>query len=450
MSIGSLLPKLIIFAIPVMLSGILQLLFNAADLVVVGRFAGDDALGQVGATSAIINLIVNLLIGLSIGSNVTVARHFGAKNARGISATVHTTILVAIVGGIIIGIVGYTCAYPLLSLMGTPDELIDGAALYMRIIFIGVPVTAVYNYGSSILRAIGDTQRPLYYLIIAGILNVILNLIFVIAFKMTVDGVALATVLSQCVSMLLVIRCLMKSDGDYKLELKKLRFHKAELWQIVKIGIPAGLQGCVFSISNVIIQSSINSFGSVAITGNTASASIDGFMFCSLDAFNQTATSAISQNMGARQYTRVDNTVKICTLVVTVLGTAMGVAAIIFRYPLVNIYANEKDVIEFGAYRLLITCPVYFTCGLMNMMGGVNRGLGYSLLPTLVSLIGACLFRIIWIYTIFAAFHTPFVLFISYPISWVLTTAAHYVCYFIIRKRAFAKNEALYLQEGGG
>ncbi len=446
MSVGSLLPKLIVFTIPVILSGVLQLLFNAADLVVVGRFAGDAALGQVGATSALINLIVNLLIGLSIGANVTVARHFGAKNARALSATVHTTVLVALVGGIIIGLVGFACAYPLLSLMGTPDDLIDGAALYMRIIFVGVPVTALYNYGAAILRAIGDTKRPLYYLIAAGVLNVILNLIFVIVFKMTVDGVALATVLSQCLSMALIIRCLMKSEGDYRLELKKLRFHRSELWQIVKIGIPAGLQGCVFSISNVIIQSSINSFGSAAISGNTAAASIDGFMFCSLDAFNQTATSAISQNIGARKYDRVDSTVKICSLIVAVLGTVLAAAVMIFRYPLVNIYATEKDVLEFGAYRLIITCPVYFTCGLMGMMGGVNRGLGYSLLPTVVSLIGACLFRIVWIYTIFAANHTPFMLFVSYPISWVLTSIAHYVCYFLIRKRAFARNEALYQQ----
>ena len=444
MSTGSLLPKLIKYTIPVMLSGLLQLLFNAADLVVVGRFASSDALAQVGATTAIIHLIVNLLIGLATGTNVIIARYYGAKDAKGMSETVHTTMVLAIIGGLIIGFIGTVFARPLLTKMGTPPEILDGAVLYMQIVFIGMPVSAIYNYGSAILRAVGDTKRPLYFLAAAGVLNVVLNLFFVIVCHLAVAGVALATTLSQVLSMILTVRCLMKSDGIYRLEIKKLRIYKDKLVQLLHLGIPAGLQGCVFSFSNVIIQSSINTFGAAVISGNTASASIDGFMFCALDAFNQTTTSAISQNMGARQYKRSEKVVKYCTVLVVTIGLVLGALCIIFREPLVSIYAKELDVIEYGAYRLLIISPAFFTAGLMNMMGGVNRGLGYSVLPTVVALIGACAFRIVWIFTLFAAMPTLFMLYISYPITWAITAAAHYVCYFIIRKKAYAKNEAMY------
>ncbi len=441
MSTGSILPKLIAFTIPVMLSGLLQLLFNAADLVVVGRFAGSDSLAQVGATTAIINLIVNLLVGLGVGTNVTIARYFGAKDSKGIGETVHTSMLLALIGGLFIGVVGVTFARPLLTLMGTPANILDGAVLYMRIVFVGMPVSAIYNYGAAILRAVGDTRRPLYFLAAAGVLNVILNLFFVIVCKLAVAGVAIATTVSQTLSMVLVVRCLMKSEGAYKLELKKLRIYKDKLMQLLRLGIPAGLQGCVFSFSNVIIQSSINSFGNIVMSGNTAAGSIDGFMFCAVDAFNQTATSAVSQNMGSRNYKRSEKIVLYCTIVTTLLGIVVSAIAMIFREPLISIYAKEAEVIEYGAYRLLIMCPVYFTAGLMNMMGGVNRGLGYSVLPTIVSLLGACVFRIIWIYTVFAAVPTLFVLYISYPITWTVTAAAHYVCYFVIRKKAYALNE---------
>ncbi|MDD6188305.1 MAG: MATE family efflux transporter [Clostridiales bacterium] len=446
MSTGSLLPKLFMFSIPVMLSGLLQLLFNAADLVVVGKFAGSIALAQVGATTAIINLIINLLVGLAIGTNVTLARYFGAKDERGISETVHTTMVLAVVGGTLIGVIGVAFARPLLTMMGTPEDILDGAVLYMRIVFVGAPVSAVYNYGAAILRAVGDTRRPMYFLMAAGILNVLLNLFFVIVCKLAVAGVAIATTLSQALSMVLVVRCLMKSEGFYRLEVKKLRIYKDKLFQLLRLGIPAGLQGCVFSFSNVIIQSSINTFGSAVISGNTAAASIDGFMFCTVDSFNQTATSAISQNMGARDYKRAEKVVLYCTIITTLMGAAVGLIATIFRQPLISIYSGEAEVIEHGVYRLLVLCPIYFTAGLMNMMGGVNRGLGYSMLPTIVSLIGACAFRIIWIYTVFAAVPTLFMLYISYPITWTITAAAHYVCYFAIRKKAYARNEAIYAQ----
>ncbi len=444
MTVGSILPKLLLFALPVMLSGLLQLLFNAADLVVVGRFAGSDALAQVGATGPLMNLIVNLLIGLAIGANVTLAHFFGAKDAKGISDAVHTTILLAVLGGLLIGAVGFILAPPLLKLMGTPDEILDGAVLYMRICFAGAPVSALYNYGAAILRAVGDTRRPLYYLAAAGVLNVILNLFFVIALRMAVAGVALATVLSQVLSMVLVLRALMKSEADYKLVPKKLRLHGRILARLLRIGLPAGLQGCVFSLSNVVIQSAVNSFGAVTISGVTAANSIDGFMFCTMDAFNQTATAAISQNMGAREYERVRKVVRTSTALVIGLGIVMSVVFTLLRTALVSIYASDPEVVAWGAERLLITTPIYFTCGLMNMMAGVNRGMGYSLLPTTVSLLGACAFRLVWIWTVFAATPTFFMLFISYPITWTITAIAHYVSYFVIRKRAVAKNEAMF------
>ena len=447
MSTGSLLPKLLMFAFPVMLSGFLQLLFNAADLIVVGRFAGSDALAQVGATTSLINLIVNLLIGMAIGANVTLARYFGAKDSRGISDTVHTTMIVALIGGTVIGLIGVIFSKSFLRMMSTPPEILDGAALYMRIIFIGAPVSAVYNYGAAIMRAVGDTRRPLYFLMAAGVLNIFLNLFFVIVCKLAVAGVALATIISEALSMVLVVRCLMRSHGaTYKLELSKLRISGRILFQLVRIGIPAGLQGCVFSISNVVIQSAVNSFGAAVISGNTAASSIDGFMFCCVDSINQTATSSISQNMGARKYDRVRSVVRICSAIVVILSIVLAAIAIIFRTPLISIYAEEKEVIKYGAYRLLVTCPLYFTCGLMNMMGGVNRGLGYSIMPTVVSLVGACAFRLIWVYTAFAAVPTIFMLFVSYPITWSITAVAHFVCYFIVKKRAFAKNEELFAE----
>lgn len=444
MSVGALLPKLVMYTIPVMLSGILQLLFNAADLVVVGRFAGSEALAQVGATTAIIHLIVNLLIGLATGTNVTIARYYGAKDAKGMSETVHTTMVLAVIGGVLIGAIGTIFARPLLTMMGTPAEILDGAVLYMQIVFIGMPVSAVYNYGAAILRAVGDTRRPLYFLAAAGVVNVLLNLFFVIVCKLAVAGVALATTLSQVLSMVLVVRCLLKSEGIYRMEFGKLRLYRDKLYHLLRLGIPAGLQGCVFAFSNVIIQSSINGFGAAVISGNTAAASVDGFMFCAVDSFNQTATSAISQNMGARDYKRSEKVVRYCTVITALLGVVVSMIALILRDPLIGIYASEPEVIESGAYRLLVLCPVYFTAGLMNMMGGVNRGLGYSVLPTVVSLVGACAFRIIWIYTVFAAVPTLFMLYVSYPITWAITAAAHYVCYFIIRKKAYEKNEALY------
>lgn len=448
MTCGSLLPKMLAFAVPVILSGLLQLLFNAADLVVVGRFAGSDALAQVGATSAITRLIVNLFVGMSVGANVVMAHFFGAKDAEGISDAVHTTMLFSLLGGLVIGVAGFVLAPTLLRLMGTPPDILDGAVLYMRIILIGAPITCIYNYGAASLRAVGDTRRPLYFLTAAGVLNVVLNLFFVIVLHMAVAGVALATVLSQALSMVLVVRALMTTDADYKLVPGKLRIHGQILVRLLRIGVPAGIQSCLFSISNVVVQSALNTFGSVTISGVTAANSVEGFMFCAVDAFNHAATAAISQNMGAKNYDRVRLVVRTSTALVVAVSLILSAVFLLLRSALVSIYASDPAVIAAGAEKLLISMPIYFFGGLMNMMAGVNRGLGYSMLPTAISLLGACVFRLLWIWTVFAWTSTFFMLYVSYPISWILTTAAHYISYFVIRQRAFEKNDALLAARG--
>ena len=444
---GPLFWKLVTFMLPIIATSLLQILYDLADKIVVGQFSGDpNALGAIGSTSFISGLIINFLIGVGAGAGVLVAQAYGAKDDDAVSRSTHNAFILALILSTVMSIIAFATASPLLRLLDTDETLFDSALLYLNIIYSSIFASAIYNIGASVLRAIGDSSTSLSIGLISGLINVLLNLFFVIVCQIAVAGVALATTLSQVLSMILTIRCLMKSEGMCHLELRKLRIYKDKLLQLLRIGIPAGLQGCVFSFSNVIIQSSINSFGAAVISGNTASASIDGFMFCALDAFNQTTTSSISQNMGARQYKRSEKVVKYCTVLVIAIGLFLGTMCIIFREPLVGIYAKEADVIGYGAYRLLIVSPAFFTAGLMNMMGGVNRGLGYAVLPTVVALIGACAFRIVWIFTLFAAMPTLFMLYISYPITWALTAAAHYVCYFIIRKKAYAKNEALYAE----
>ena len=450
MTCGSLLPKMLAFAVPVILSGLLQLLFNAADLVVVGRFAGKEALAQVGATSAITRLIVNLFVGMSVGANVVMAHFFGAKDSEGISDAVHTTMLFSLLGGLVVGVVGFILTPALLRMMGTPEDILDGAILYMRIIMIGAPLTCIYNYGASTLRAVGDTKRPLYFLTAAGILNVVLNLFFVIVLHMAVAGVALATVLSQALSMVLVVRTLLTTDADYRLIPAKLRIHGKILGRLLRIGVPAGIQSCLFSISNVVVQSALNTFGSNVISGVTAANSVEGFMFCAVDAFNHAATAAVSQNMGARSYDRVRLVVRTSTGLVIAVSLILSAIFILLRKFLVGIYASDPEVIAAGAQKLLISMPIYFFGGLMNMMAGVNRGLGYSMLPTIISLLGACVFRLVWIWTVFAITPTFFILYVSYPIAWIITSVAHYISYFVIRRRAFEKNEALLAAKAQG
>ncbi len=433
---GPLVGKILLFAFPLMLSSVLQLLFNAADIVVVGRFTGAEALAAVGATSALINLLVNVFMGLSIGTNVLTAQGYGARNEKGVQDTVHTSIMLSLVCGVLLIVIGVFLAAPLLELMGTPDNVLGHAALYMRIYFIGMPALLVYNFGAAILRAVGDTRRPLYYLLFSGIINVILNLIFVIIFKMGVAGVATATVVSETISAGLVLRCLMKSEGMFQLHMGKLRIKKQKALQIVRIGLPAGLQGAIFAISNVLIQSSINSFGSVAMAGNTAAGNLEGFVYTSMNAVYQTNLSFTSQNMGAGNWKRMKKILGICLVFVSVVGLVMGRGFVFFGHQLLGIYSSDPEVIQYGINRMQVICGTYLLCGIMDVLVGSMRGMGYSFVPMIVSLVGACGLRILWIFTVFQWHRSLFVLYLSYPITWILTALAHTVCWYkIIHKR---------------
>lgn len=423
---GPLTRKIITYCIPLALSGILQLLYNAADIIVVGRFTGPTALAAVGSTGSLINLIVNLLIGLSVGASVCVANFYGAGREKDVRETVHTAMLISVIGGVIVSVVGMVFAKTFLGWMGSPDDVIDQATLYLRIYFVGMPLTMAYNFASAIFRALGDTKRPLYYLAVSGLVNVILNLIFVIVFKMGVAGVAIATVVAQAVSTTLIILCMIRSHSVIHLQRDMLRIHGDKLKEIVRVGLPAGLQGTIFSISNVLIQSSINSFGSIAIAGNSASSNLEGFMYTSMNSVYQAALSFAGQNMGARKYSRLKKVLCNCLAIVTGIGIGMGAIMYLFRYQLLGIYSSDMDVINFGIERLELFCLTYFTCGAMDVMVGQMRGMGYSIVPMIVSLVGVCGIRIVWIFTVFKASNSLLTLYMSYPVSWVVTLAVHF------------------------
>lgn len=432
---GPLLRKILIFSIPLMLSGMLQLLFNAADIVVVGQFAGSDALAAVGSTSSLTNLLVNVFMGLSVGANVLVARFYGAGQKKELDEMIHTAITTSFVCGAALVVLGMVLARPALTLMDTPSDVIDQSVLYMRIYFAGMPVMMLYNFGSAVLRAIGDTKRPLYYLLFAGVINVVLNLIFVICFHMDVAGVALATVLSQAVSAILVIRCLVLNDGDVKLDLKRLRIVPDKLIKMIQIGVPAGLQGAMFSISNVLIQSSVNSFGSLAMAGNTAGQNIEGFVYTAMNALHQGAVSFSGQNYGARKIKRIAKTALICELTVTVVGIILCAIVLPLAPVLLRLYSKDPVVIQYGVDRLEIICTTYFLCGMMDVMVGILRGMGFSIAPMIVSLTGVCAFRVVWIYTIFAKYRTLDSLYLSYPVTWATTFFIQLMIFIIVYKR---------------
>jgi len=432
---GPLFGKILTFSIPLMLSGILQLLFNAADTVVVGRFAGSTALAAVGSTSSLINLLTNLFIGFSVGANVLIARFYGARKDKDASETVHSAILLSLICGVALLVLGITVTRQILVWMGTPEEVLGQAALYMKVYFLGMPVMLLYNFGSSVLRAIGDTRRPLYYLMAAGVLNVGLNLIFVITFGMGVAGVATATVLSQILSAYLIVRCLCRLEGSCRLDLRKLRLKKDKTIQIIQVGFPAGLQGVVFSLSNVLIQSSVNSFGSVAMAGNTAAMNIEGFIYIAMNSFHQTAMSFTSQNFGAGKMKRINRVLFLCLGMVTVVGVVMGWAAYLAGKPLLSIYSSDMEVIRYGMLRMSVICTTYCLCGIMDVFVGALRGMGYSFMPMVVSLLGACGLRIIWIFTLFQWNRSLWNLYLSYPVSWLITGAVHALCYVIVRKK---------------
>ena len=446
MTVGRLLPKLFAFAVPVLLSGVLQLAFNAADLIVVGRFCGETALAAVGSNMALVSLLVNVLMGMGTGASVLAARYFGAKDESRMQETVETTVLVAAVGGVAFAALGIFLSGPLLVLMSTPEEVLPLASLYLRIFFCGLPVQALYNFCSAILRSVGDTKRPLYFMAIAGVLNVLLNVFFVVVVKISVAGVAIATVASQCVSCVLVLRCLRRSDGIYRLRGWKLHFSGEQFRKLLSIGIPAGIQGSLFSISNVLVQSSINSFGAAVMAGNSAAGSIEAFGFVSQDSINQAAVASVSQNMGGREYGRTKKAVLYCSLLEIAVSVILAGVFMIFRYPLLSVYTKDQAAMDAGSVRIIVLGAVYFLNGLQNMMTGAIRGHGFSYLPTAITLLGICGFRVIWILTAFAATHNLIVLYLSYPISWLLTAAAQYTCYFSVRKKAFARNEAQFAQ----
>ena len=437
MTSGPMLPGIFRFAIPLALSGMLQLAFNAADVIVVGKFAGSTALAAVGSTGALINLIINLFVGLSTGVNVLVANYRGAGRLEDVRKTVHTAMSVAFAGGILLVFIGIILARPMLELMDSPDTVIGQATLYMQIYFVGMPAFMVYNFGASVLRAVGDTKRPLIFLSIAGVINVVLNMIFVIFFHMGVAGVAIATVTSQVVSAVLIVRCMILSDGIYKLDLHNLRIDSRKLTRMLRIGLPAGLQGSLFSISNVLIQSSVNSFGDLVMAGNAAAGNLEGFVYTAMNALYQANLSYTSQNYGALKYKRIDRSLLLCLGVVTLIGGLLGNIVYLLGPHLLSLYDSDPAVIQYGMNRLAVIATTYFLCGIMEVASGSIRGLGYAIIPMVVSLSGACIMRIVWIYTVFAMVPTQFVLYLSYPISWVLTFAAHLVTYFIVRKKRF-------------
>ena len=440
---GPMLQKIILFSIPLAASSILQLLFNAADVVVVGRFAGSTALAAVGSNGSLINLLVNLFVGLSLGANVVAARCFGAKDDRGVQDTVQTSVTLGLVSGVLLAVVGFFAARGLLELMSCPEDVIDLSALYLKIYFIGMPMTMLYNFSSALLRAVGDTKRPLYCLAAAGIINVVLNLVFVIGFSMSVAGVALATIISQTVSACMVTRMLMKEEGALHLDLHHLGFHIGALKQILLIGLPAGLQRTVFSLSNVVIQSAINSFGSTVVAGSSASANLEGFVYTAMNAFSQAAVTFTSQNMGARKYQNLNRVVLNCLLCAIVTGVVLGGGAVLAGTQLLHFYASDAAVIAAGYERLRVICGTYLLCGIMDTLASSLRGLGYSVLPMVVSLVGSCLLRLVWIATIFQLNRTPFMLYISYPISWVLTAAVHLACLLVVRHKMRQRGQTL-------
>ncbi len=417
---GPLFSKILIFALPIMAMNVLQLLFNAADMIVVGQFSGSRALAAVGATGALINLIINLFMGLSVGTSVIVAQDYGAGKPEAVSRSVHTSIAISIISGIFVMAVGLTLCKPLLIWMGTPADIIDLSLLYIKIYFIGLPASMVYNFGAAILRAVGDSRRPMYYLIISGFVNVILNMFFVIVLHMSVDGVAWATVISQYLSVVLIIICLLRCDGAIRLMPRRVRIDFKKLKSIVKIGLPAGLQGLLFSIANVLVQSSVNLFGSTMVAASSASGNVEGLVGTTMNAYYNAAITFSGQNMGARKYDRIDTVAKVCTVLVFATWILLGGLTWIFGRPLLGLYTSDPNVIDLGMQRLTVIMVAYFACGVMNVFPGLSRGMGYSVMPMLSTLIGACLMRILWLATIFAWNPTMTTLYACYPVTWTL------------------------------
>lgn len=431
---GTLMDKLISFSLPLMLSGILQLLFNAVDIIVVGRFTGSQALAAVGSTTALINIFTNLFIGISLGANVLAARFYASGKEKEMSETVHTSITLALISGLVMALAGVLLARFALNLMGTPNDVIDQSVLYMRIYFLGMPFFMLYNYGAAILRAVGDTKRPLFFLVISGMTNAVLNLVLVIVFHMGVAGVAIGTIVSQLISSILVLRCLYTSNTSYRLYFSKLGIKTQYLKQIFQVGIPAGIQSTVINLSNALLQSSVNSFGSVAMAGYTAANNIFGFLYMSVNAVTQSCMSFTSQNYGVKKLKRMDRVLLDCMILSVGVTLTLGCGAYFFGSELLKIYTSDADVIRCGVEVLAFTTVPYFCCGIMDLLPGALRGMGYSGVPMILSIIGTVGTRIVWIFGLFPAHRSLSFLFISYPVSWILTILMQAVCFCFVRK----------------
>ena len=431
---GTLMDKLISFSLPLMLSGILQLLFNAVDIIVEGRFTGRQALAAVGSTTALINIFTNLFIGISLGANVLAARFYASGKEKEMSETVHTSITLALISGLVMALAGVLLARFALNLMGTPNDVIDQSVLYMRIYFLGMPFFMLYNYGAAILRAVGDTKRPLFFLVISGMTNAVLNLVLVIVFHMGVAGVAIGTIVSQLISSILVLRCLYTSNTSYRLYFSKLGIKTQYLKQIFQVGIPAGIQSTVINLSNALLQSSVNSFGSVAMAGYTAANNIFGFLYMSVNAVTQSCMSFTSQNYGVKKLKRMDRVLLDCMILSVGVTLTLGCGAYFFGPELLKIYTSDADVIRCGVEVLAFTTVPYFCCGIMDLLPGALRGMGYSGVPMILSIIGTVGTRIVWIFGLFPAHRSLSFLFISYPVSWILTILMQAVCFCFVRK----------------
>lgn len=436
---GTIMDKLISFALPLMLSGVLQLMFNAVDIIVVGRFTGSQALAAVGSTSALINIFTNLFIGISLGSNVLAARFYAAGKSKEMSETVHTSITIALISGIIMAFVGAIFAKGALELMDTPDDVIDQSVLYMRIYFMGMPFFMLYNYGAAILRAVGDTKRPLLFLIISGITNAVLNLILVIVFGLGVAGVAIATVIAQLISCVLVLACLCRSQSSYRLHFNKLGIRRDYMVQIFKVGVPAGIQSVVINFSNALLQSSVNSFGSTAMAGYTAANNLLGFLYVSINSVTQACMSFTSQNLGVGKFKRMDRVLIDCIILSVAVSIVMGSSFYIFGRQLIGIYTSDAEVVKCGMEILAYTTLTYFLCGIMDLIPGALRGMGYSAVPMVLSVIGTVGTRVFWIFGIFPYYRSLGILFVSYPASWGLTIVLQAACFYFVRKRVHGK-----------
>lgn len=439
---GPILKGMLVFAMPIMVMNLLQLLFNAADTIVVGRFNGKEAMAAVGTVGPMVNLLVNLFMGLSVGASVVVAQEYGARRTDGVFRAVHTAMTVSVIGGVVVMALGLLISGTALQWMSTPEDIIDLAALYLRIYFLGMPGNMIYNFGAAILRAIGDSRRPMFFLLVSGCVNVVLNVVFVAVLDMSVAGVAWATVISQYLSAVMVVVFMMRSAGAARLDLRHLGINLEKLKALVRIGLPAGLQGMLFSLSNMLIQSAVNSFGSTMVAAAAAASNIQGLTDTASNAYYNAAISYTGQNVGAKRLDRVRGVARASILLTMVTWVVICGFLILFGRQLLSIYTSDPEVISLGMVRLVVMNAAYFTAGIMNVFPGITRGMGQSFAPMICTLVGACLLRVVWLATVFAWKPTVMVLYLCYPVSWAITGAGQLLIYRFTLKKLQTRMEA--------